>query len=313
KLFGDGIRLRGTSIGDLPPFNGVGVKSVGAEGCGGEAVWDGTIETAAGGPLDVEVSRVSLVEDHGVATDVYIIHDVSPHAELSRLREELLHNIAHELRRPLTVVEGSLELLHGSYADLPVAEFDELMSSARRNLRRLDATLDELLNAGTIQAGRFVVRLKRIDLKAVIDETLELLEPALRQRGQRIDVSVSERCHYVRADRTRAWQVLSNLLANASKYGPEGETIHLTAERLESHVRISVVDRGPGIPEAQQDGLFERFYRARAAGEAPGVGLGLAIAKGIVDAHGGQIGLESEVGMGTTVWFTLEAEEQADD
>ena len=95
------------------------------------------------------------------------------------------------------------------------------------------------------------------------------------------------------------------MLANASKYSPERSTIRVVAGPTANMVRISVEDQGPGIAQEQQSGLFERFYRVRADTEVPGVGLGLAIAKGIVEAHGGSIGIDSEVGTGTRVWFTL--------
>ena len=99
--------------------------------------------------------------------------------------------------------------------------------------------------------------------------------------------------------------MLSNLLANASKYSPEQSVIRVVAVAMANMVRISVEDQGPGIAPEQQAGLFERFYRVRSDTDAPGVGLGLAIAKGIVEAHGGSIGIDSEPGSGTRVWFTL--------
>ena len=107
------------------------------------------------------------------------------------------------------------------------------------------------------------------------------------------------------ADQRYARQVLTNLLTNASKYSPEHSIIRVRAEPAGTMLRISVEDQGPGIPPEHRAGLFERFYRVRAASDAPGIGLGLAIAKGIVEAHGGSIGVDSEVGRGTQVWFTL--------
>jgi two-component system sensor histidine kinase VicK len=101
--------------------------------------------------------------------------------------------------------------------------------------------------------------------------------------------------------------VLTNLLANASKYSPERSIIRVVARPAANMVRISVEDQGSGIAQEQQSGLFERFYRVRADTEVPGVGLRLAIAKGIVEAHGGSIGIDSELGSGTRVWFTLPA------
>jgi signal transduction histidine kinase len=109
------------------------------------------------------------------------------------------------------------------------------------------------------------------------------------------------------ADPRYARQVISNLVANASKYSPEATCIRIVASATVNMVRIAVGDQGPGIPREQRAGLFERFYRVRTDTDAPGVGLGLAIAKGIVEAHGGSIAIDSEVGAGTRVWFTLPA------
>jgi signal transduction histidine kinase len=109
----------------------------------------------------------------------------------------------------------------------------------------------------------------------------------------------------VLANRPYTRQVLTHLLRNASKYSPAGEPIRVRAERTGGHVRVTVEDRGPGIAAEQQAGLFERFYRVRAGYDEPGIGLGLAIAKGIIEAHGGSIGIESQIGVGTSVWFTL--------
>jgi signal transduction histidine kinase len=107
------------------------------------------------------------------------------------------------------------------------------------------------------------------------------------------------------ADARYAQQVLSNLLANASKYGPRTERIDVDAVRDGRVIRVSVTDHGPGIPADQQADLFKRFYRLASTSAEPGVGLGLAIAKGVVEAHGGRMGVVSEAGKGTTVWFTL--------
>ena len=141
------------------------------------------------------------------------------------------------------------------------------------------------------------------ELLAIVTDALEIVARRSRPRPAR-RVEVPGRLPQVLADKRYARQVLTNLLANASKYSPEQSVIRVVAARRYM-VRISVVDQGPGIPPEQQAGLFERFYRVRIDTDAPGVGLGLAIAKGIVEAHGGSIGIDSELGSGTRVWFTL--------
>jgi signal transduction histidine kinase len=109
----------------------------------------------------------------------------------------------------------------------------------------------------------------------------------------------------VLADHRYVRQLLWNLFSNASKFSPDDDLIRLRAETVGDHVRVTIEDHGRGIPLEQQDGLFERFYRARSGGDAQGFGLGLAICKAIVEGHGGTIGFESADGAGTRVWFTL--------
>src|SRR5437764_9289631 len=171
--------------------------------------------------------------------------------------------------------------------------------------------MEDLLSAGAIQSGHFVVAPRKTSVQAIIDDALEIVGPAIQARGQRLEIEVPANAPRVLADQRYARQVLTNLLANASKYSPEESMIRLVVHPNSRLVRISVEDQGPGIAPEQQAGLFERFYRVRTDSDAPGVGLGLAIAKGIVEAHGGSIGLDSQVGSGTCVWFTLPNEIQS--
>jgi signal transduction histidine kinase len=241
--------------------------------------------------------------DRGFA--VYVVHDISRHAEVNRLREQLLYSVAHELRGPLMVLDNALEILDTDYPRLTTQEFQHVLGTARRTARRMRTLMEDLLSAGSIQSGHFVVAPRATDLATIIADALEIVRPAIDGRGQRVELDLASAPSAVMADKRYARQVLTNLLANASKYSPEQSMIRIVAAPNANMVRISVVDQGPGIPPEQQAGLFERFYRVRSDNDAPGVGLGLAIAKGIVEAHGGTIGIDSEVGSGTSVWFTL--------
>jgi NtrC-family two-component system sensor histidine kinase KinB len=299
-LFGDPARLKGRHVTELLPFVRPAI-----EASGQDVLWQGTIVEAAGHSLDVEVSQTALLEGTLPLNYVYVIHDISRYAEVNRLREQLLHNVAHELRAPLGVLDNALEILATDYGELTAGELDELMRTARRTTRRLRALMEDLLSAGSIQSGRFQIRARPTPPSAFMDDALEMVEAMLEPRGQRIDLHADADLPEVSADPLRARQVLTNLLHNASKYSADGDLIGVRAERLDGQVRISVADRGVGIPEDQQAGLFERFYRVRPGNEEPGIGLGLAICKGIVEAHGGTIGVESQPGSGTTVWFTL--------
>jgi signal transduction histidine kinase len=297
-LFGSPARLYGRNISEVLPF-APGPRDLATT----EA--QGRMADATGRTVDLEVSRTVLSEDddHGYA--VYVVHDISRHAEVNRLREQLLYSVAHELRGPLMVLDNALEILDTEYPRLSADEFNHVMGTARRTARRMRTLMEDLLSAGSIQSGHFVVAPRKTELEAIIADALEVVSPGIHGRGQRVDVDLPEDELSVLADKRYARQVLTNLLANASKYSPEQSVIRIVAVPNATMVRISVVDQGPGIPPEQQAGLFERFYRVRSDTDAPGVGLGLAIAKGIVEAHGGSIGIDSELGSGTSVWFTL--------
>jgi signal transduction histidine kinase len=188
---------------------------------------------------------------------------------------------------------------------LTAAEFAQVLATARRTARRMRTLMEDLLSAGSIQSGHFVVAPRKTTLDSIVADALEIVNPGIQARGQRVELDLAPQLPQVLADKRYARQVLTNLLANASKYSPEQGSIRVVARPNANMVRISVEDRGPGIAPEQQAGLFERFYRVRADTDAPGVGLGLAIAKGIVEAHGGSVGIDSELGIGTSVWFTL--------
>ena len=297
-LFGSPARLYGRGIRDVLPFVPEPFETASGES-------QGSLADATGRTVDLEVSRTVMHEtaDRGYA--VYVVHDISRHAEVNRLREQLLYNVAHELRGPLMVLDNALEILETDYPKLTVAEHAQVLGTARRTARRMRSLMEDMLSAGSIQSGRFVVAPRRTDVRAIIGEALETAGPSIEARGQRVEIDVRGDARQVLADQRYARQVLTNLLANASKYSPEASVIRILARSSANMVRVSVEDQGRGIPTEQQAGLFERFYRVRTDTEAPGVGLGLAIAKGIVEAHGGSMGIDSQVGSGTSVWFTL--------
>ena len=297
-LFGSPARLYGRPIRELLPFVADPLEP------GAEA--QGRLADATGRTVDLEVSRTLLREGADPGYAIYVVHDISRHAEVNRLREQLLYSVAHELRGPLMVLDNALEILDTEYAKLTAEEFATVLGSARRTARRMRTLMEDLLSAGSIQSGHFVVAPRRTELWAIINEAVEIVSPAIEGRNQRIAVEVPDEVAWVLADKRYARQVLSNLLANASKYSPEGSLIRIEAAlQTLSMACVCVEDQGLGIPPEQQGGLFERFYRVRSDTDAPGVGLGLAIAKGIVEAHGGRIGIDSELGTGTRVWFTL--------
>ena len=254
----------------------------------GVSVWNGFTRLVIFNAVAVLLVRTRREREHHIA--------------LNSMREQLLYSVAHELRAPLAVLENALDILGEGYADLPADEFAKITGSAQRTAGRLRTLMEDLLSAGSIQAGRFHVDPRPVELREIVAEAVDAVGPVVGDRGQTVDVDVASGL-VVNADRRYTRQVLTNLLGNASRYGPAGSAIHVRARHDDGHVHVAVDDLGPGIPKEEQRMLFERFYRRRA--EGPGIGLGLAIAKGIVEAHGGRIGIDSAPGRGTSVWFTL--------
>ena len=299
-LLGRREQLLGQRLEDVLPFLESENGLVG-EGC----VHAGALSDSGGNRVDLEVHCTVIPGDNPERATVHIIHDISRHAELSRLREQLLYDLAHELRGPLTVLDNALEILNTDYGELNADEFGQLVRGATRTAARLRRLMDDLLSAGSIQTGRFLVHRRPVPLHAIVSDAIDAAEPLARERLLHITYLLPEEPVTVLADRNSTGRVLLNLLNNAVKYSPKGASIQVRAERTGAMVWIAVEDHGPGISTEQQSGIFERFYRVRGRSEEPGVGLGLAIARGIVEAHGGTIGIQSAPGQGTTVWFTL--------
>jgi signal transduction histidine kinase len=198
-----------------------------------------------------------------------------------------------------------IELLEEDYATLSTQDAQHLMQALDRAVGRLQSLLDNLMDIGTIRSGQFTVRPLPSQLEGIIEEAVSQVEPLLKASGQPLERH-DRTGLVVMADWQRVVQVLLNLLTNASKYSPENQPITLAVHSENGFVRIQVTDCGPGIAPEDQLHLFERFYRVKGNREgAVGIGLGLALSKAIVESLGGQIGLDTHPGQGTTFWFTL--------
>jgi signal transduction histidine kinase len=226
--------------------------------------------------------------------------------QLDRLKEEFVAVVSHELRTPLTSMRGYLGLvLDGSAGDLNEQQ-RRFLDIADRNSRRLLRLVGDLLLFAQIQSGTFRLVREPVDVVDVARDALAVAEPAAREKEidlvlvDGVPVSIS-------ADRARLGQVLDNLLSNAVKFTPERGRVELRVGAGADGAEIEVADTGMGVPEAEAEQLFERFFRTSNASEhaVPGTGLGLAIVKALVDAHGGRISVESVEGSGTTFRIDL--------
>lgn len=226
--------------------------------------------------------------------------------QLNQLKDEYLFSVAHEVRTPLASLVASVEILAGDYEHMAPAERAATIRRIERGAVRLQTLVENVLDAGSIRAGRFTIYPGPTDLRQVLEGAVATMQPLLEEKQQRVEADLPSNLPPVQADERRVAQVFANLISNASKYGPERDTISIQARVDSGRVLVRVSDHGPGIPLPEQGELFERYFRsANSARTSPGTGLGLAISKAIVEAHGGIVGLESEPQQGTTVWFTL--------
>ena len=230
--------------------------------------------------------------------------------ELNKLKDEYLFSVAHEVRTPLTALLATVEILASDYELMTPAELRSAVERISRSSVRLGTLVDNVLDAGSIRAGRFDIYVLPTRLDMVCGQAVATVRSLLEERRQRVVRDIPDSLPLLSADRNRLVQVLTNLLTNAIKYAPAGDDIVVEAtwqrETTPGYVRIAVTDHGAGIPLPDQATVFERYFRSATTPQgSPGTGLGLSIAKAIVEAHGGRIGLTSDEGVGTTVWFTI--------
>jgi signal transduction histidine kinase len=222
-----------------------------------------------------------------------------------RSRDEVVSIVSHDLRNPLSTVTMATGFLLETIprVDTRAAERRQL-EIVRRAAESMDHMIQDLLDIARIETGRLAVETAPICVADLVQEAVGMLEPIAEKQGKRLVSTVQEGLPAVNADRERMLQIFSNLVGNAVKFTPAGGTITLAAERDADVVRFHVSDTGTGIPPEHLPHLFDRFWQANRT-DRRGIGLGLPIVKGLVEAHGGEIRVVSEPGRGTTFSFTV--------
>jgi PAS domain S-box-containing protein len=228
--------------------------------------------------------------------------------ELDGLKDEFVSLVSHELRTPLTSIRGYLELVLDGPAGSLTEEQNRFLRVVERNADRLLGLVGDLLFVAQVDAGRLPVEFSDLDLALVAAECVDGVRPTAEAKGLELIVDAPPLA--AKGDRGRLDQLLGNLISNAVKFTPEGGRVTVRVSAHDESAVIEVSDNGIGVPKAELDELFTRFFRSSTATEnaIPGTGLGLVIAKAIAEAHGGQITVESREGVGTTFKVTLPLE-----
>ena len=248
---------------------------------------------------------VLLTASPGERGALIVLRDLTRTRQLEAMRRDFVANVSHELKTPLTSIRGFAEAIEGeSEPDLTRG----FASRITANAGRMQALVDDLLDLSKIESGVWTPEPVEVDLSAIARETWDVLDPRPREAGVSLDLQVpNDRKVFADPDALR--HILRNLLDNAIRYAPSGSMVRVGVAREATVDRVTVQDDGPGIPSGHIERVFERFYRVEAARsrEAGGTGLGLSIVKHMTAAHGGDVGIDSEVGQGTRVWFTFPA------
>ncbi len=258
-------------------------------------------------PRSFQVNAVSLRDAERVRTGTLLVfHDVTDRQRLEEMRRDFVANVSHELRTPLSLIKGSAETLLAGAKDDPetAARFLNIID---KHADRLTFLIEDLLTVSKLESGQAWLNQQPTELRRVAEDALEALQAKARERGATLTNEIAPGL-FVHVDGDRLQQVFSNLVDNALKYGRPGGKVVVGARSLhEDIVEAWVADDGQGIAPEAQERVFERFYRADRARsrDQGGTGLGLSIVKHLVQAHGGEVRLESELGRGTTFYFTL--------
>jgi signal transduction histidine kinase len=243
-------------------------------------------------------------EEGDVVAATIVLQDVTRLRRFEELRNDLVATVAHEFRTPLTSLRMAVHLLSEETVGPLTRKQADLVFAAREECDRLQSIVDELLDLSRIQADRIELRTSELDPEQLIDAAVEGHATEAERKHVTLRSEVLPGMPALTADRERLQLVLGNIIVNAIKYGPDGGTITIRADERDRFLRIEVADQGPGIPADYQQAIFEKYVRVPGAPKG-GAGIGLYIAREIVRAHGGEIGVESEPGKGTTFWFTV--------
>jgi len=224
------------------------------------------------------------------ALQVQVLRDETELEAVRRARDSVLANISHEFRTPLSAQLASVELMLDGLESMPRERLGELLESLQRGTLRLTRLIDNLLESVRIESGQLGIRRQPVALAQVVEDAEDLIAGLLEQRRQGLRVAIPDDLPVITGDAQRLTQVVTNLLANASKFGPEDSELVVGAETRGDKVELWVEDSGPGAPELEGTSIFERFYRAADQEPDPrGLGLGLWIVKSIVERHGGEV------------------------
>lgn len=248
-------------------------------------------------------SIVAPLKTNGISGALLTFQDVTQVRKLETVRRDFIANISHELRTPLSSLKIIVETLNEGAIDDPIAT-TAFMAKANEEIDRLTRMVAELSQLSQLESGQLVFDKQAVNINELLSQVAERFQPTARRAGVDLQVKLPLEIAEIMADREKLESVSAELAHNAIRFAPGGKVI-ISAKSIEDYVCISVEDNGTGIASDDLPHIFERFYKADKTRGSQGAGLGMAIAKHIIEAHGGKIWAESTLGQGSTFTFTL--------
>lgn len=255
-------------------------------------------------PVEIDVSEIDF-ENKKVT--LLVIRDITERKKIDKMKNEFVSTVSHELRTPLTSIKGSLGLIiSGAYGILP-QEINKLLDIANNNCLRLTNLINDILDLEKIKAGKYEFIYEELEINSIINQSVVLNQSYSDQFGIKIEITKSIKETYIKADKDRILQVMSNLISNAVKFSNPDGKVTITAETENNKIKVSIKDNGIGIPEDSKHKIFKFFSQVDSSDTRSkgGTGLGLSICKLIVENMGGEIDFESEEGKGSTFYFSF--------
>ncbi|MEN9232005.1 MAG: ATP-binding protein [Thermostichus sp. DG02_5_bins_236] len=235
------------------------------------------------------------------------IKDITERKRMDQMKKEFVSTVNHELRTPLTAIRGALGLIIGGAAGELPGQVKSLAEIAYRSVERLVALVNDILDIEKIEAGRMEFNMQPQQVLKLVHQAIEDNRTYATQYDVELKLDPSSEEHWVMGDSHRLLQVLTNLLSNACKFSPPGSEVYVRVAHQAGHVQVAIRDQGTGIPEEFKGRIFQKFAQADSSTTRMrgGTGLGLSICKAIIEQHGGKIGFDSAVDVGTTFYFIL--------
>ncbi|MBL8044964.1 MAG: GAF domain-containing protein [Anaerolineales bacterium] len=270
---------------------------------GQEITYQTRITTRDGSEIPMEV-HAKMIKRKGQEFIQWIQRDISERLQLEEMRNDLISMIFHDLRSPLGNILSSLDVVQASIPEDSETE-QMLLKIATRSAMRMSRMVDSLLDLRRLEAGQVNLNREQTDVGVLVGDAIEQVSPVAEGKGIELRKDISPRLPMIDIDADMIRRVIINLIENAVKYTPSGTTVTTAARAGATELTFSVKDNGPGIPPAEQQRIFSKFTRLRHEAAPKGLGLGLAFCKFAVEAHGGRIWVESQLGQGANFSFTM--------